>query len=142
MKEPIDIFEAPDAPGLENRQPTEEEIPEAVWAEEAEPAPFQASGEAVDMLDSLIQEMGEPQLATWERALLVWSLDGLDISAAQIPQPQRALAGCGVVGFSRIYTRRKNRRPQPPADLKVAPAADLSDIQPPPPVAEDADPTD
>lgn len=108
--ESSELFEAPPAEDLQARSPAPEEVEiKAVWEGDEESNELEAAAEVVDMLDALIQETGEPRLATWERALLIWSIEGLDISILAIPQPQRALAGCGVVGAARIIQRR--RRP-------------------------------
>ena len=104
----LETFEAPESPDLEPRAPAPEEIdPKAVWDDDEDPTTLQASAELVDLLADLISQAGEPPLATWERALLIWSLEGLDISAIDLPQPQKALAGCGAVAAVRIFKKRR-----------------------------------
>lgn len=103
------IFEAPPGPGLADRAPTSEELLDPEETKPPEPVEKREAVVLVEALEGIMEAAGEPPLKTWERAVLAWSFEGLDLAYVDIPQPYRAGGGVALVVGGRVYQKRKTQ---------------------------------
>ena len=112
MNDEENTMESPEGPGLGDRVPTPEETEDTDAPEIREDffgaTPAMANA-LVEELGSIIESVGEPPLRAWEKAVLSWSLVGLNLAVIDLAQPFRAIAGVSVVAGGRVFEKRKRK---------------------------------